>query len=213
MKSSIINQAENLLIEQKQEMIEHLQLNNRPPSDELSHYDNHPGEQATDLFDREKERALNHHAKERLEAINEALHAIEEGTYGTCEVCGKTIQEERVLTVPTTFRCVKHADSQISDTRPVEEDVLEPDIFERERKSEYMESTVYDSKDTWRDVEAHGTSETPSDFYEDKDNYNSMYVDSEHHSGSSEPIDEVAKTDQSGKSPLNRRQPKEGKEN
>lgn len=212
MSSTIINKAKHLLIERKQEMIEHLQLNHRPSSDELSHYDNHPGERATELFDQEKEMALNNHAKERLEEINEALQAIDDGTYGKCEVCGKTIQEERLLTIPTTIRCAKHADSQLSHDSPAEEDVLEPDIFERERKMKFMESTIYDSKDTWRDVEVHGTSETPSDFYEEKDHYNSMYIDSEHHSGITEPIDEVAKTDRSGKSPLNRRKPKEGKD-
>lgn len=50
MKSSLVNEARNLLIEQKQEMVEHLKLNNRPFSYELSNYDNHSGEQATELF-------------------------------------------------------------------------------------------------------------------------------------------------------------------
>src|SRR5699024_9723026 len=49
---------------------------------ELSNYDNHPADTGTELFERGKDIALHQHREKELEDINEALHAIEEGTYG-----------------------------------------------------------------------------------------------------------------------------------
>src|SRR5699024_11236237 len=49
---------------------------------ELSSYDNHPADLGTELFERGKDLALTDHAESELERINEALHALEEGSYG-----------------------------------------------------------------------------------------------------------------------------------
>ncbi len=58
-------------------------------SGELSSYDNHPGDQATELYEREKDLALLDHEREHLRDIDYSLKQIENGTYGTCEVSGK----------------------------------------------------------------------------------------------------------------------------
>lgn len=44
--------------------------------------------------------------KHRLEDIDQALNKIAEGTYGTCEVCGKEIGHARMEFRPTSTRCV-----------------------------------------------------------------------------------------------------------
>src|SRR5699024_4382550 len=49
---------------------------------DLSHYDNHPADLGTEQYKRGKDVALNEHSEKELEDINEALHAIEEGTMG-----------------------------------------------------------------------------------------------------------------------------------
>ena len=41
-----------------------------------------------------------------LESIEEALARIENGTYGTCERCGKQIAEERLEAIPYATRCI-----------------------------------------------------------------------------------------------------------
>ncbi|MES2931008.1 MAG: TraR/DksA C4-type zinc finger protein [Patescibacteria group bacterium] len=41
----------------------------------------------------------------RLDDINRALASIEEGTYGTCEVCGKPIEEDRLEANPAAPTC------------------------------------------------------------------------------------------------------------
>ncbi|MRH41408.1 yteA family sporulation protein [Aquibacillus halophilus] len=212
--TNVINESKKILNERKQEMLEHLDVNkdelNKQATGDLSNYDNHPGDQGTELYDQEKEMALNNHARQKIEETNQALHAIENGTYGTCEICGKEIQEERLIAVPTTFRCVEHAESDLRESRPVEEKIIEPDIIGRDVKAEAKESAAFDGKDTWQAVEEYGSSETPSDFYKKKDSYDDMYIDSDELEGSSEEIEEVAKTDMNGKNTLNRRNKLDG---
>ena len=70
-------------------------------SGELSSYDNHPGDQATELYEREKDLALLDHEREHLRDIDYSLKQIENGTYGICEVSGKEIPYDRLEALPT----------------------------------------------------------------------------------------------------------------
>lgn len=76
---------------------------------ELSSYDNHPGDLGTELYEREKDIALNEHAEQELKNVESALKAIKEGTYGYCDECNKEIPYERLKAIPTTTKCVEHA--------------------------------------------------------------------------------------------------------
>lgn len=141
---------------------------------ELSNYDNHPGDMGTELFERQKDIALNEHAEIELEDINKALHAIAEGTYGICSVCGGDIPYDRLLAVPTADKCVEHANSDtFQNNRPIEEQVVSPNINPNERTEE--EQVGYDAEDAWQEVSRYGTSETTADFFGDKDQYDEMY--------------------------------------
>ena len=73
---------------------------------ELSFADNHPGDVATETFDRELDEGLEEGAERRLEQIDRALARIEAGTYGICAVCGKPIGEERLRAVPWAELCI-----------------------------------------------------------------------------------------------------------
>jgi RNA polymerase-binding protein DksA len=73
---------------------------------ELSFADNHPGDVATETFDRELDDGLEEGATRRLEQIDAALARIEDGTYGTCAVCGRPIAEDRLRAVPWTTLCI-----------------------------------------------------------------------------------------------------------
>jgi RNA polymerase-binding transcription factor DksA len=44
-----------------------------------------------------------------IQAINRALARMELGEYGSCEVCGKGIEMERLEAIPWTSVCSKHA--------------------------------------------------------------------------------------------------------
>ncbi|MCP8615776.1 yteA family sporulation protein [Salirhabdus salicampi] len=165
---------------------------------ELSSYDNHPGDEGSELYEREKDIALNEHTEDELRSINNALEAIDKGTYGKCEVCGKDIPLERLEAMPTTTYCVEHTPEQfITDQRPVEEDVIGPP-FGRFEYDE-TEGEVFDSEDSWQEVAKWGTSNSPSDFVVAPDHYNETYIESDDPVGYVEDYENFAATDIEGK--------------
>jgi RNA polymerase-binding transcription factor DksA len=68
--------------------------------------DNHLGDTAGAMFDRELDEGLEEGAKDTLAEIDAALQRIDDGTYGICEVCGKPIAPERLMAIPWTRLCI-----------------------------------------------------------------------------------------------------------
>ena len=68
--------------------------------------DNHLGDTATATYDRELDQSLGEGAQQTLDAIRDALRKIDDGTYGTCEVCGKQIAPERLAAIPWARLCI-----------------------------------------------------------------------------------------------------------
>ncbi|HJQ69394.1 MAG TPA: TraR/DksA family transcriptional regulator [Blastocatellia bacterium] len=48
----------------------------------------------------------------RLQQIDEALRRIDEGTYGTCEKCGKAIDPRRLDAEPAALLCIDDASAE-----------------------------------------------------------------------------------------------------
>lgn len=201
-----INECKNKLLERQNELIEQLNANDhfgmsvssRDTTGELSLYDNHPADMGTELYERGKDTALNEHAEKELEDINKALHAINEGTYGICSVCGGDIPAERLLAMPTADRCTEHAGDQIfTNNRPVEEQVFSPNINPNEKTDE--EQVGYDAEDAYQDVSKYGSSDTPSDLFGDQDNYGEVFPNSDERIGSTENVEDVITSNIYGK--------------
>ena len=55
---------------------------------------------------------LDEQEQKEIQAINRALARMELGKYGTCEVCGKGIEVERLETIPWTSVCSKHTGTE-----------------------------------------------------------------------------------------------------
>lgn len=53
--------------------------------------------------------SLDERSRDEILAIDAALQRIADGTYGTCEVCGRPIPEGRLRAVPTATTDVEHA--------------------------------------------------------------------------------------------------------
>jgi DnaK suppressor protein len=68
--------------------------------------DNHLGDTATAMYDRELDEGLEEGARETLAEIDAALQRIEDGTYGICEACGQPIGAERLSAIPWTRLCI-----------------------------------------------------------------------------------------------------------
>ncbi len=166
---------------------------------ELSSYDNHPADEGTELFERGKDIALNEHYQDELNDINKALQAIEDGTYGRCEVCGKEIPLERLEALPNTTYCIEHSPDQVtSHERPLEEGVLMPP-FGKFDMDEQHESVSFDAEDSWQEVASWGTSESPSDLVDVPDNYDEVYIESDENVGYVEDYENFVGVDMEGK--------------
>jgi DnaK suppressor protein len=50
-------------------------------------------------------------ARQRVQAIDQALQRMDQGTYGTCAVCGEVIPDERLEARPLSVRCVRCAEA------------------------------------------------------------------------------------------------------
>ncbi|CAH0306413.1 General stress protein 16O [Peribacillus sp. Bi96] len=208
--SQVLAEFRSQLLKEKKELEAEFKVNDNFGFDwehpyesvgELSSYDNHPGDEGTELYEREKDLALNEHATNHLTKISRALDAMDNGTYGTCQECGKEIPFERLEALPYTTFCKDHSPDQVvSHNRPVEEEVLMPPFgkFDMDNQDE---NVSYDAEDSWQDVAQYGTSETPSDFAftDDKDSYNDMYNESLDPIGYVESYENFVGTDISGK--------------
>lgn len=51
-------------------------------------------------------RALVNQLEESLAEVERALQKLDDGTYGTCEACGKPIAEPRLEAMPATKHCI-----------------------------------------------------------------------------------------------------------
>lgn len=67
--------------------------------------DEHDPEGATIAFERAQVDALARSAQQRLEEVDAALRRLDEGTYGTCRVCGRPIPPERLEARPSATTC------------------------------------------------------------------------------------------------------------
>jgi RNA polymerase-binding transcription factor DksA len=68
--------------------------------EELSNYDQHPADSATDTFEREKDLGILDDLEAELAEIEAAIERIEDGTYGIDEVTGAPIDEDRLEALP-----------------------------------------------------------------------------------------------------------------
>ena len=60
-------------------------------------------------FEFEKELSVDRNTRDLLVQVEQALRAIDEGTYGTCRVCEEPIPVARLEVIPHTTLCVNCA--------------------------------------------------------------------------------------------------------
>jgi DnaK suppressor protein len=76
----------------------------RADDDELSHLDQHPADEATNLYDDELDEGLADRLREELAAIERAERRVEEGTYGLSVESGEPIPDARLEAIPWAER-------------------------------------------------------------------------------------------------------------
>lgn len=73
---------------------------------EISGYDDHPADMASETFEKEKDQALFESVQDSLARVRSALAKIKRGTYGKCDSCGKPISLKRLKALPFATLCV-----------------------------------------------------------------------------------------------------------
>lgn len=64
-------------------------------------------EEATESFEFEKRLALEKQTRDHLAEVEHALRKFEEGTYGSCDSCGKSIDPARLEVLPQATLCME----------------------------------------------------------------------------------------------------------
>ncbi|MCX7842018.1 MAG: TraR/DksA C4-type zinc finger protein [Clostridia bacterium] len=191
MENQKIQQLKDTLIKQKtnvENTIGQMKENKAAEQDkysttELSNYDNHPAELGTEVFQTEMNNALRVHEEYILNEIDEALHRIDEGTFGKCALCGKDIGLERLEALPYTEVCIECANAK----------KLEPEIAEKSRPNEELiwdapfgrkylnrrEDDEHEGMDQLNDLMKYGSADSPQDMggYEDFEEYYTNEID------------------------------------
>jgi len=142
-------------------------------SRELSFYDNHPADNASSIFDKERGLAFQKNEEFIIEKVDNALKKIQEGTYGICEMCGREIDLNRLEFVPYAERCIdcqQSIDNSKPDeikNRPPEEDVLK-DTWNRGYRGN-DEQVGFDMEDSYQSVNKFNRRKNIIEEYVDED--------------------------------------------
>ena len=75
--------------------------------DELSSFDQHPGDAGTETFEMERNVSLMEQVEKELEEVEAAFGRLERGEYGRCQACGRPIGDERLDAMPAARFCVE----------------------------------------------------------------------------------------------------------
>lgn len=160
---------------------------------ELSVYDNHPADIASETFEMEMQFNLEENEKRHLEEINNAIEKIEHGTYGVCDKCGNSIEIERLDVIPYAAICANCSEEKSTldlvekiNTRPVEEEKLNYP-FGRTFK-DHSKFNGFDGEDAWQAVARYNKTDEKKkalDWYD-----NNMY--DENISGKVEDVDDIS---------------------
>ena len=87
---------------------------------ELSSIDQHQADVGSETFEREKDISILEQIEAELEDVEHALHRLDDGTYGTCEVDGKPIPADRLEAMPAARFCLEHQVEAERRLRPAE---------------------------------------------------------------------------------------------
>lgn len=143
---------------------------NSEMASEISFYDNHPSDSATELFDMEKGLALKANEMSIIKKIQNALKSIEDNTYGKCKSCGNDIIEERLEFIPYAENCVG-CENDLGNKKPAEQNdrCVEEEVLGNPFRYSTSGEAGIDAEDTYMAVERFNKIEDIIDYYDDED--------------------------------------------
>lgn len=94
------------LLEEKARLQKDLALTAPVATTDHVGYSTHQADDATDVFEQTKNATVHEQLQWLLGEVEYALNKFEQGVYGICEVCGKTIPFARLEILPTARLCI-----------------------------------------------------------------------------------------------------------
>lgn len=148
---------------------------------ELSSYDNHPADIATELFMVEHAMGLKAMHEDNIKKVEDAEVRLENGEFGICQECHEQINEDRLEILPEAKLCIECArkkDEQIKETasairsrNPGDDEIMTP--FGTKPIKDPL-SLNDNGKDVLDELMKFGSSEVPSEEGDYKD-FNDFY--------------------------------------
>ena len=100
------SRAQELLAAERTRIERELEALGIGADSELSHQDQHPADEASELFEEERDQGLRERLQRELEAVARAEKRLAEGTYGLSVESGEPIPDDRLEAYPTAERTV-----------------------------------------------------------------------------------------------------------
>jgi RNA polymerase-binding transcription factor len=105
----VTSDIERLLAERQQKLEDELAELTKPAGDVGAiSFGKRVGEGTSMAVDRLAAVSAQEHLLAMLDDVRRARRRLADGTYGTCEVCGKSLPKERLEVRPWAVRCVQH---------------------------------------------------------------------------------------------------------
>jgi RNA polymerase-binding protein DksA len=83
-----------------------LKTSQKDASGDLSGYSFHMADQASDNYEVEFSLGRASEEQDLLYSIDEAIKRVQDGTYGSCSLCGKQIPKKRLTAIPHAELCI-----------------------------------------------------------------------------------------------------------
>src|SRR5512134_2754423 len=106
MRKAFLKKARETLESMRAQMLKNVQQELQEGRDQSKDEGMDTYDLASDARDREISHILTDRDRGKLEAIDEALSRVDDGSYGLCEDCGAEIAEGRLQALPFTRLCV-----------------------------------------------------------------------------------------------------------
>ena len=75
-------------------------------------FDEENADAGTFTFERERDLSIENNVRDLIGKVDRALTRMDEGTYGVCSRCGKSIEKARLKALPYVELCIRDAQAQ-----------------------------------------------------------------------------------------------------
>ena len=108
MRKRTLDSIERKLLKKKEDLLETIEgeIANEMEGVESENITGDIVDEANSSYEHLIYSSLTEKEQENLSAINAALNRLKEGVYGKCVVCGKYIDEKRLLAIPEAKMCI-----------------------------------------------------------------------------------------------------------